>query len=545
QALRVLVGATQKANALPAPGEDHDFYYSFSDFREFRNAQGTRLLNNAQALLRHFHVRCAWPKKGQPCDSVDVDDLFDNLVEANDIILEEVDTKLDEASGLSKNKKPVINQSVQSSKPVVSSWNRRSFESGKKDSPVRLLLAKNVTRPQLNFKDKVDNTNTPFVPILKHKPNAIKPLQLYTPDSAIPEDLSLPTAIADFVHQQRINSNNVTNRISHPYEYELEAFEPPETQLKEEKEKLYGSLEETPCTYVKSVEQLEELSQTLASVTEFAVDLEHHSYRTFQGFVCLMQISTRDHDYLIDTLELRSELNILNESFTNPNILKVFHGADMDILWLQRDFGLYVVNLFDTGQASRVLNYERFSLSYLLKKFCDVSADKQYQLADWRIRPLPAEMSHYAREDTHYLLYMYDRLRNELIRSGNAQNNLLLSVYQRSKVVALKKYERPLFTSQSYLNLYTKQRRPLNPQQLQVFKALYEWRNTIARQEDESCGYVLPNHMLFNLAESLPREPQGVLACCNPIPTLLKQFVIEVHLIIQNAKDSLPSTTDV
>ena len=33
----------------------------------------------------------------------------------------------------------------------------------------------------------------------------------------------------------------------------------------------------------------------------------------------------------------------------------MLHGADSDIVWLQRDFGIYVVNLFDTGQASRVL----------------------------------------------------------------------------------------------------------------------------------------------------------------------------------------------
>ena len=36
-----------------------------------------------------------------------------------------------------------------------------------------------------------------------------------------------------------------------------------------------------------------------------------------------MQISTRDHDYLIDTLKLRNDLQILNDSFTNPKILKV------------------------------------------------------------------------------------------------------------------------------------------------------------------------------------------------------------------------------
>ncbi|KAJ7350170.1 Exosome component 10 [Desmophyllum pertusum] len=170
------------------------------------------------------------------------------------------------------------------------------------------------------------------------------------------------------------------------------------------------------------------------------LDYFHHSYRSFQGFCCLMQISTRQKDYLIDTLELRNELQILNDSFTNPKILKVFHGADMDIGWLQRDFGIYVVNMFDTGQAARVLNYGKYSLAFLLKKFCDVTANKQYQLADWRIRPLPSEMVRYAREDTHYLLYICDRLHNELIKSGNANSNLIQSVYSRSKDICLKRW---------------------------------------------------------------------------------------------------------
>ena len=66
--------------------------------------------------------------------------------------------------------------------------------------------------------------------------------------------------------------------------------------------------------------------------------------------------------------------------------LQVFHGADSDIEWLQRDFSLYIVNMFDTYQASKLLSFSRHSLAYLLKHYCSVEADKQYQLADWRIR---------------------------------------------------------------------------------------------------------------------------------------------------------------
>ena len=40
-----------------------------------------------------------------------------------------------------------------------------------------------------------------------------------------------------------------------------------------------------------------------------------------------------------------------------------------------------------------------------------VQADKRLQLADWRVRPLTADMSHYARADTHFLLYICDCLR--------------------------------------------------------------------------------------------------------------------------------------
>ena len=64
----------------------------------------------------------------------------------------------------------------------------------------------------------------------------------------------------------------------------------------------------------------------------------------------------------------------------------MFHGADSDIEWLQRDFSLYIVNMFDTYQASKLLSFSRHSLAYLLKHYCSVEADKQYQLADWRIR---------------------------------------------------------------------------------------------------------------------------------------------------------------
>ncbi|XP_052284774.1 exosome component 10-like [Dreissena polymorpha] len=331
----------------------------------------------------------------------------------------------------------------------------------------------------------------------------------------------------------------------HPYQYELDNLTFTADQLKGCDPQEPGSLTETPCTLVKIPEQLEPLVNMLKKQTEIAVDLEHHSYRTFLGITCLMQISTRSHDYLVDTLELRGDLQCLNTVFTDPNIVKVFHGADMDIEWLQRDLGLYVVNMFDTGQAARVLNCARFSLAYLLQQYCDVDADKQYQMADWRMRPLPEELQKYAREDTHYLLYIYDRMRNELIERGNNSNNMLLSVMHRSKQVCAKVYKKPYGSPDAYIELYKKNKKVFNSQQLLAFKELFKWRDETARMEDESCGYVLPNHMLLQICDILPRERPGVLACCNPIPPLVRQYLNEIHTIIMKAREAPLTKVDV
>lgn len=95
--------------------------------------------------------------------------------------------------------------------------------------------------------------------------------------------------------------------------------------------------------------------------------------RSFLGFTCLMQISTRSDDYVIDALALRNHLGpALAGTFADPQVLKVLHGADRDIEWLQKDFGLFVVNMLDTGRAARILGLP-CGLGKLLALLCHVS----------------------------------------------------------------------------------------------------------------------------------------------------------------------------
>jgi exosome complex exonuclease RRP6 len=48
-----------------------------------------------------------------------------------------------------------------------------------------------------------------------------------------------------------------------------------------------------------------------------------------------MQISTRERDFVVDTMKLRSKLGgALRALFVDPNVTKVLHGSDYDIEWL-------------------------------------------------------------------------------------------------------------------------------------------------------------------------------------------------------------------
>lgn len=158
---------------------------------------------------------------------------------------------------------------------------------------------------------------------------------------------------------------------------------------------------------------------------------------------------------MVDTIKLRAHMHKLQPVLDDHTIVKVLHGSDYDVEWLQKDFNLYLVHMFDTGQAARVLSLKSFSLAHLLQHYCLVIADKKYQTADWRQRPLPLEMIKYAREDTHYLLYCYDMLRLELIEKGTKQNSanpfaLLRAVYQKSLALCMKQYEKPQVKDYNY-----------------------------------------------------------------------------------------------
>ena len=336
----------------------------------------------------------------------------------------------------------------------------------------------------------------------------------------------------------------------HPYQNEIEQYRYPSAIYTSSTPRPYHSFDSTTATFVDTEEALYEMLEDLKQAKEIAIDLEHHDQRSYIGLVSLMQISTRDRDWIVDTLKpWRQKLQVLNEVFADPSIVKILHGAYMDVVWLQRDLGLYIVGLFDTHYAARALGYPGGSLAFLLKKFANVDAQKQYQMADWRIRPLPQELFDYARSDTHYLLYIFDCMRNELIQRSNLMlpnhdGDKLWHVLEKSKDTALQRYEHPIYDfdlgqgPSSWYKMISRTPALFTKEQFAVFRAVHKWRDDVAREQDDSTHYVMPNYQVFSIARETPTNRAAVLGLAQPTTQTVRLRADELVNVIVAAKEA-------
>lgn len=86
----------------------------------------------------------------------------------------------------------------------------------------------------------------------------------------------------------------------------------------------YLPVKTTSAIFVDTLDDVLNMLDELRNATEIAVDLEHHDARSYVGLVSLMQVSTRQKDWIVDTLKpWRQSLQVLNQVFADPKIVKV------------------------------------------------------------------------------------------------------------------------------------------------------------------------------------------------------------------------------
>jgi ribonuclease D len=90
--------------------------------------------------------------------------------------------------------------------------------------------------------------------------------------------------------------------------------------------------------YIDTPDRLRAVVDRLAGAPVLGIDTEAAGYHRYLDRLSLVQLSSREENFLLDPLAL-GDLAELARLFSDPASEKVFHDADFDLRILDRDAG--------------------------------------------------------------------------------------------------------------------------------------------------------------------------------------------------------------
>jgi ribonuclease D len=285
----------------------------------------------------------------------------------------------------------------------------------------------------------------------------------------------------------------------------------------------------SPAVYIDHDTDFQRLVSNLANEPLIAIDTESNSLYAYRERVCLVQISTRTADYIVDPLRV-ADLSPLGPLLSNPSIEKVFHAAEYDLLCLKRDYGFVVHNLFDTMVAARILGRKLVGLHNLLADYCGVpQVDKSHQRDDWGQRPLPEDGLLYAQQDTHYL----PALRNFLEAELQAADRMPESAEIFAEYADVQPTERS-FDPDGFWRIGIPA--DLNRRQMAILREVYLLRERLAEERDVPPFKVFSDKSLLAFAEMAPAAVRDLERIKGMTPQQVRRYGRDIMAAIEQGK---------
>ncbi|MBM4392725.1 MAG: ribonuclease D [Deltaproteobacteria bacterium] len=289
---------------------------------------------------------------------------------------------------------------------------------------------------------------------------------------------------------------------------------------------------QTPLVLVETPESLADCVSALSRARVIGVDTESDSMHHYREKVCLVQVSDLHTDFVIDPLAV--DLAPLGAVLASRDIVKVFHGADYDVVCLKRDFGFELRNIFDTMIASQFLGLPRIGLADLVGTWWGVELDKKWQRHDWAARPLLDEHLEYARGDSHWLPALRDILLRRLSQAGR-----LAHVLEECAIVEAREWVRPRNDPGEFWRV--KGSKQLDATGQRVLRALFAWRDGVAAAADRPVYRVLPEEILLEVAQRRPESTEALAAAFRRNAPFVRRFGDElVEAVLAGLADTEP-----
>jgi ribonuclease D len=244
--------------------------------------------------------------------------------------------------------------------------------------------------------------------------------------------------------------------------------------------------------------------EQISEAKHLAVDSESNSYFAYRPRICLIQISANNKDFILDPLTLK-DLTNLGRILSDSSIEKIIHAAENDLIGFKRDYRFQVKNIFDTSVACRLLGRKRLGLARILSEDFGINMDKKYQRCNWEKRPLNPEQLYYAQQDTRFLIKLRDQLHGQLIeRNLWRQAKQEFARLERIRVKPPREWD-----PDGYLRLRGVQK--LSKTSSRVLKALFSYREHLARKTNKAPFRIMNNEVMVRLASETPDNKHDLL----------------------------------
>lgn len=232
------------------------------------------------------------------------------------------------------------------------------------------------------------------------------------------------------------------------------------------------------------------------------LDTESNGFHAYTERLCLLQVATRDADWVIDPLAVK--LDPLVPLLSDPAREVILHAAEFDVLMLKKEAALTLGRIFDTHAAAKALGVVRVGLGNLVKDELGIDLTEDEQRSDWGRRPLSPSQLSYAFADVRFLLPLRDRLSARLVEKG-----LVREAEAEFERLRAKEPKPRVFDPEGWQKM--KAARTLDTPGRAILRELFQLRDRRARELDRPPFKVLSDLFLAEVAARKPREA-GTLA---------------------------------
>ncbi|CAL8122442.1 unnamed protein product [Orchesella dallaii] len=325
------------------------------------------------------------------------------------------------------------------------------------------------------------------------------------------------TSIPGFLSWRREINQAKSLPTLHPYKYTIENW-----HISADMVSVTDLVYPRFTRYIRTEAELADCSIDLHDNAEITVDTEMNS-DSYHHVICIIQISTKTADYVIDSLKLFNKIRqYLAPSFENPEKLKIFHSSN-DLLHLQRNFGIFMVAFIDTQEVFEILHgTKQIAFDKMAKSLLDKDVNKLPQLADWRLSPLPDDLLEYAAADTRLLFECWLKLKHDAVSIESEE----FPVSRKNSLKLVSSYNTQ--TAEAAWSRYTTANTLSTTIHKKQFISLFNWRDGKGKEHDIHPNKIITPHDLESIIIHNPTTTNSLRDRIRPCRDLHNSYYLQI-----------------